>query len=375
MSELVAIGSRQTSLPRTGFDPAKRELTYVATTEAPCPAYREIDGKAVLVMEVLKVTGCRNLASIDGTPLLDCHKRDDLRDQLGRQRSARIEGDTIIATAVLSRREDVRALDVDFEDGVFNKVSVGYTVYGESIDTTTEPPTATVTDWSFDECSVVPVPADMRAVIRERAKAARANPTQEATMDPVEAALKVMTDGLAALSTAVRAKPDADMAAKAKREKDAADAAEAAKTEADAKAKREKDAADAEAAKTEEAAKAARAAKQKREGEGEEDAGDGDDDGDGTGGTDEERAAKRARLVKNLDAVLGTRAAPEYRAAVEARLPSRLVRSLAVQAMGTPGKRETLKPSEAEVARQAQGARTKEFVSFGQRGGIGQSAK
>jgi hypothetical protein len=105
-----------------------------------------------------------------GAPLLDSHSAWSVGDILGAVEgdSARIEKGRGIATVRFSRRDDVEPVFQDVLDGIVRSVSVGYRVYKFVEDTPKDggTPTRTAIDWEPYEVSMVPMPADTGAKVR-----------------------------------------------------------------------------------------------------------------------------------------------------------------------------------------------------------------
>lgn len=115
-----------------------------------------------------------------GAPVLNSHRRGDLGDVLGSVQRAWTVGGKSEARAVikLSRRADVEPIVQDILDGHIRGVSVAYTVqeWKESTEASGRR-VKTATRWTPVELSLVSVPADRQATIRqEAALTATANP-------------------------------------------------------------------------------------------------------------------------------------------------------------------------------------------------------
>lgn len=115
-----------------------------------------------------------------GAPVLNSHRRGDLSDVLGSVQRAWTVGGNREARAVikLSRRPEVDPIVQDILDGHIRGASVAYTVqeWKETTDTNGRR-VKTATRWTPVELSLVSVPADRQATIRqEAAVTATANP-------------------------------------------------------------------------------------------------------------------------------------------------------------------------------------------------------
>lgn len=105
-----------------------------------------------------------------GAPLLDAHSSYSVSDILGAVQpdSARIEKGKGVATVRFSQREAVAPIFTDVVDGIIRNVSVGYRVYKFVEDSPKDggTPTRTAIDWEPYEVSMVPMPADVGARVR-----------------------------------------------------------------------------------------------------------------------------------------------------------------------------------------------------------------
>lgn len=106
-----------------------------------------------------------------GAPVLDTHSSLSINDQIGVVvgGSAKIVGKEARATLQFSKRETVDPIWQDVRDGVLRNVSVGYRVYKfeETAGTGGNLPVRTAIDWEPFEISMVPMPADPRAQVRD----------------------------------------------------------------------------------------------------------------------------------------------------------------------------------------------------------------
>jgi len=105
----------------------------------------------------------------NAAPLLLDH---DPREQVGVIESARIEGKAGSATVRFSRSAKGEEIFQDVRDGIRSKISVGYRVHAlvmEKRDKATGKETYRVTDWEPFEISLVSIPADDNAGVRDAA--------------------------------------------------------------------------------------------------------------------------------------------------------------------------------------------------------------
>lgn len=106
-----------------------------------------------------------------GAPLLDSHSTYSVADQLG----AVVPGSVTLAKGEMrarvrfSRREAVEGIWQDVRDGLVNGLSIGYRVrkYEEVEGKGNALPVRTATDWEVYEASMVSVPADAGAKVRD----------------------------------------------------------------------------------------------------------------------------------------------------------------------------------------------------------------
>lgn len=105
-----------------------------------------------------------------GAPVLDTHSGFALNDVIGAVEpgSARVESGRGLATVRFSKRERVEAIWQDVRDGIIRNVSVGYRIhkFEESAAAADKVPTRTAVDWEPYEISMVPMPADTGAQVR-----------------------------------------------------------------------------------------------------------------------------------------------------------------------------------------------------------------
>lgn len=102
--------------------------------------------------------------------LLDSHSAWSIGDVLGAVEpgSARVEKGKGIATVRFSKRDAVTPIWNDVQDGIVRSVSVGYRVYKFQEDTAKDGaiPTRTAIEWEPYEVSLVGMPADVGAKVR-----------------------------------------------------------------------------------------------------------------------------------------------------------------------------------------------------------------
>jgi hypothetical protein len=105
---------------------------------------------------------------LNTAPLLDAHSAWSITDQIGTvvANSFRLEGTDAIVRVRFSKRAAVEEIYRDVIDGVIQNVSVGYRVHKFMEDTTGAIPVRTAVDWEPYEVSMVPMPADVGARVR-----------------------------------------------------------------------------------------------------------------------------------------------------------------------------------------------------------------
>lgn len=157
--------TRRMPAPASSFDPETRTFTAVAATAA--PVLRSFLGERFY--EILDLAGAGLGRFQSGrAPLLNAHRRDDHRDQLGVVESARLENGQLVVTCRLFDRPEAAPLAEELARGTRFNVSIGYTV----LETREEPAGADgisrtkVTKWEPFELSVTPAAADPNAHTR-----------------------------------------------------------------------------------------------------------------------------------------------------------------------------------------------------------------
>jgi len=106
-----------------------------------------------------------------GAPLLDSHSGFSISHQLGvvQRGTARLSKGQGLASVRFSKRAEVEPIFRDVQDGILGAVSVGYRVFRfeETVPKGEEIPTRLATDWEPFEVSLVPMPADVGARVRD----------------------------------------------------------------------------------------------------------------------------------------------------------------------------------------------------------------
>lgn len=162
-----AFFTRRASVPASSFNAATGTFAAVIATETPV-LRRGFDGD---YLEVLSIKpGAVRLGRLQSgaAPLLDSHRANSARDQIGIVAGARIENAQLVIDARLSSRDDVKPIASDLAGGTPPNVSVGYRVYASAESRTPEGMLViTRTDWEPFEASFVPIPADPKTHVRK----------------------------------------------------------------------------------------------------------------------------------------------------------------------------------------------------------------
>lgn len=148
-----------------------RTVDLVFSTGAAVERYDWWTGKRFIEKLSLKPSAIRLDRLNAGAPLLDAHSAYSIVDQIGVvvPGSTRISSKEARATVRFSRRDAVEPIWNDVRDEIIRNVSVGYRVYKFEEDASGDNkiPVRTATDWEPFEISMVPMPADMGAQVRE----------------------------------------------------------------------------------------------------------------------------------------------------------------------------------------------------------------
>ena len=147
--------------------PARFELVF--TAGAPVRRYDWANGR--YYMEQLEVSASAiNMDRLQrGAPLLNSHSAWNLEDQIGVCDQPKISNGEGTVQSQLSRRDSVRGIVQDLEDGVVRNVSVGYVRDAMEMVAPAEQNGMwiyRVTRWTPMEVSLTPIPADMDCQVR-----------------------------------------------------------------------------------------------------------------------------------------------------------------------------------------------------------------
>lgn len=152
-------------------NPEARTADVVFSTGAAVDRFDWLSGKRYRELLSMKPSHVRLDRLNSGGPLLDAHSGYSVAHQLGAivRGSARIERGQAVATVRFSKRESVEPIFQDVRDGIITAVSVGYRVhrFEETEGRDGAVATRTATDWEPFEVSLVPMPADVGAKVRD----------------------------------------------------------------------------------------------------------------------------------------------------------------------------------------------------------------
>jgi len=209
---------------------ADRSVELTFSTGAPVERYDWM--KDTRYLEALEISKkAIRVGRLNTAPLLDAHSAWSITDQIGTvvAGSFRIDGTDAIVRVRFSAREAVAGIWQDVKDRIIQNVSVGYRVHKFEEDATGAIPVRTAVDWEPYEVSMVPMPADVGARVRNheiatnscliiRKESTVADPARPSTVaeDPAVVALR-LTDGApgARPAAAPAAEPTAADAARA----------------------------------------------------------------------------------------------------------------------------------------------------------------
>lgn len=178
-----AEGDATTQAPAARFE-------IVFTTGAPVKRYDWANCR--YYMEQLEVSEeAIDLSRLErGAPLLNTHMAWSLEDQIGVCDQPQIRNGQGVCQAQLSRRDSVKGVVQDLEDGVIRNISVGYSRQRVEMQAPSEENGIwiyTVKRWTVMENSLVPIPADMDAqVVRSEGGTFKAPDGRELRAFPCE---------------------------------------------------------------------------------------------------------------------------------------------------------------------------------------------
>ena len=167
----------------SSVDTDSRSVEVTWTTGAPV-LRRNVGGS---YYEELSLGDAVNMERLNnGAPLLNSHKAADLSDIVGVVERAWTDEKEGRAVVRFSDRAEVEPIWRDVQQGIIRNISVGYSVDEfERVEAKREgePHTLRATSWTPMELSLVPVPADFSATVRELETVQEPTETKEPTMD------------------------------------------------------------------------------------------------------------------------------------------------------------------------------------------------
>ena len=141
-------------------------------------------------------------ARLVGAPVLDGHRRESSRDQLGIVESAELRPGGLWVRLRFRSNEAARAVLADIADGTLRGLSVGYTVQSWRETREGRQMVRTATAWAPLEVSVVPIPADPGAHFR--AATGGAEMPEETITAPAPAPAETEVQTRAAVNAEIR---------------------------------------------------------------------------------------------------------------------------------------------------------------------------
>jgi HK97 family phage prohead protease len=145
------------------FDAKARTFDAVISTGAPVQR-KDAQG---LYTETLDLTAI-DLATLRGIPVLTEHASGDFNSHVGTVESARFEAGQLIARIRLTSAANADQAAQKIQDGVLHSLSIGYSVahWTDGKDPKTGGRVRTATEWEIKEVSLVAMPADKGATVR-----------------------------------------------------------------------------------------------------------------------------------------------------------------------------------------------------------------
>lgn len=162
----LAPGSVRAMFAPNSFNEEERTIDVTFSTETPV-LRRTWDGAYWEVLDISEKS-MRMERLQNGAPFLNDHFNFGVENVIGVVERAWIEGKEAKAKVRFSDREDVQPIVQDVKNGILRNISVGYRVWklekqkgGED-----KTPTMRATDWEPFEISLVTIPADAKAQVR-----------------------------------------------------------------------------------------------------------------------------------------------------------------------------------------------------------------
>ena len=191
-TEAPPLERRFATLAPVSLDEAKRTVEVVFATGA---SVRRFDMAGVYQERLAMTEEAADLTRLQGGPVLNGHRRLDLRDQVGVIEQAEIRDGRGVATLRLARSADW--LIDGIKDGIYRKVSVGYSIgrLSESKDPASGERVKTVDRWAGHEISFVPIPADPAATVRSETMPDPIEPQPDPARAQVDENIRAMAAG------------------------------------------------------------------------------------------------------------------------------------------------------------------------------------
>lgn len=166
------------------YNEAERTIEVVVATETPVKrwSWSLADGEYKEILSIKAEHIKMERFEKGAVPFLNNHSvYGGVGSTLGTVERAWIEGGELKALVRLSDREDIKPIVKDIKDGILRNISVGYIVHEFTQEVTanatvnprgerSEPPTFKATSWEPIEVSLVTVPADPNAGVRDNSQ-------------------------------------------------------------------------------------------------------------------------------------------------------------------------------------------------------------
>lgn len=157
ITQTITLGERAAIAKPTTFNAEARTIDAIVSTGAAVarPGFTE----------VIDLRGA-DLSQLVGGPVLDGHRRETTRDQLGVIESAKVTPEGLLVTIRFRENPAADAVMRDVANGTLRGLSIGYAVEQWSESKDAKGKVRTATRWTPKEVSIVPVPADPGAHFR-----------------------------------------------------------------------------------------------------------------------------------------------------------------------------------------------------------------
>ena len=188
MSETVDLVTRSATVRPTTWNPETREVEVVFATSNRVRVFLPGIGAAFEELEIGAAAMDLSALRSGNAPVLDAHRQDRATAIIGRVVSATIQNGAAVARLQLSSADDVQPIGQRIADGTIRSVSVGYRVRKhQRIGEQDGIPVLRAVEWQPIEISLVAIPADPAATIRNGAGSAASSPTKESSMSTTTA--------------------------------------------------------------------------------------------------------------------------------------------------------------------------------------------